>query len=419
MLYGFSGLPGAGKTLNAINSVLSNELFAGRRIYYHRIPCLMFDYEVCQTFQGWFYGWFLHNNRSNTALLKKVANIHQRESRLVELEDFPYLERDHEESSPFAIWLYWVRRCYPESRLKQLDELIAVRGIEESELTFEDVESLELHFREVHRPQDWPELPSQSVFLADEIHHYWPTRTRDAVPKALEAISTHRHTGKDLIFITQDFANVDVFIRRMVNYHTHFEDVGAGKIATYKRKKYIDINNPFDKKAADKSITKHPTHLYGAYYSTEMDTKSKKLSTKAKRGLQLGVLSLVVLLLTVFVGLPMVFDNFSPDEVQTEQTTTVTTGDSPEKTAASTLNTNRLQPWDNPKYKPLLTVNAYPDLLCYVIDKDNCKCVTQQATRYDLEFNQCQALALNGLFDPYKNLDGTKPTSNRNSTGLF
>lgn len=417
MLYGFSGLPGAGKTLNSINRVISDELFTGREIYYHRIPCLMFDYEVCKTFQGWFYGVFLHNNKDNSALTKKVAKIHKQESRLVELEDFPYLERDHQESKPLEIFLYWVRRCYPEHRLNQLDELLSVRGLQESELTWEIVEPLNLHFREVHRPQDWPELPSQSVILFDEIHHYWPTRTRDPLPKELEAISTHRHTGKDLLFVTQDFANVDVFIRRMVNYHIHFEAVGADQIATYNKKKYIDINNPFDKKAADKSLTKHPKHLYGCYYSTEMDTQSKKLSKTAKRGIQLGIASLVAFLLVLFVGLPYVFSQFFGEEEVTETITTTTPTPDSAPAISEIQRYDRLQPWTNPKYKPLLTVNTYPDLMCYVIDNTTCNCVTQQATRYNMEYDQCAALALNGLFDPYKTSDG-KSAPKRNG-GLF
>ncbi|MGF1718026.1 zonular occludens toxin domain-containing protein [Photobacterium chitinilyticum] len=427
MEYGISGLPGAGKTLTAIEMVTSEELFSEREIYYHRIPVLMLDYEVCCSFQGWFYGWFLHNNSSNSALTRKVAQIHKKEDRFIEPEDFPYLEKDHSESNPVEIFLYWIRRVYSKERLALLDEFLAIRKIDESTLTFEDIKPLNYHWTEFNNPKDWVELPNQCIAVMDEIHHFWPPRTRGDVPPELEAISTHRHTGKDLVLITQDFANVDIFIRRMMNYHTHYEFAGADRVACYKRKKYIDISNPFDKKAADKTIVKRPVHLYGSYYSTERDTNNNKLSKGAKNGLILGIVSLVIFLLALFVGLPYVYFYFTgepePTEAEAKAATTA---------AAATTQTIRpkdfnamayqpsfdAMPWSAPLYNNALQPSSYPDLMCFMV-VDNCQCVTQQSTVYTMEKSHCESIANNGLFDPHLKTATQNVKKKSQSKGLF
>lgn len=427
MEYGLSGLPGAGKTLNAIAMVTSEELFAEREIYYHRIPVLMLDYEVCCSFQGWFYGCYFHNNNSNSALARKVAQIHKKEKRFIESEDFPYLVKDYSESNPVEIFLYWVRRVYSKERLVLLDEYLAIREIEESKLTFEDLKPLNYHWTEFKNPKDWVELPNQSVVVMDEIHHYWPTRTRGDVPPELEAISTHRHTGKDLVFITQDFANVDIFIRRMMNYHTHYEFAGADRVACFKRKKYIDISNPFDKKAADKSLPKRPVHLYGSYYSTERDTNNNNLSKGAKNGLILGAVSIVAFLLVLFIGGPYLYSQFfgesEPTEAKVKAATTIT-DTTTQTTGPKDFNAMAYQPsfdampWSAPLYNNALQPSSYPDLMCFVV-ADNCQCVTQQSTVYVMEKSHCESIASNGLFDPHLASATQNVKKQSQSKGLF
>lgn len=407
MEYGISGLPGSGKTLNTIKMVVTEPEFANREIYYHGIPVLMLDYQVCCSFQGWFYGWFLHHKSTNSALTKKVSNIHKKESRLIEAEDFPYLEVEHKQSNPVEIWLYWVRRAYGEERIKVLDEYITVCDKVESDLSFDDLVHLNLHWSKFDNPKSWVDLPNQSVIVMDEIHHYWPTRTRGDVPPELEAISTHRHTGKDLILITQDFANVDVFIRRMMNYHTHFEFAGANRIACFKRKKYIETSNPFEKKAADKSLLKRPTHLYGCYYSTELDTNNNKLSKKARNGFILAGVSIVVFLLVVFIAFPMVFNFFWPDDTPQESSPPAAAAEQTNVIGSGPSAINVYQPaydvypWTAPIYKDSLTPASYPSLMCFVAT-DTCTCLTQQSTVYAIDDTSCRLIATNGLFDPHR-----------------
>lgn len=405
MFYGFSGLPGAGKTLNALAFIVREDLFANRPVYYHRIPLLVLDIDVITSFSGWFYGWYLRDN-SNQAIIRKLKKIHL-EDRFADVDDFPYLQFEFEKANFVEIFMFWVRRLYSADRLKALDEMLEIREIKDSDLSFDDIRMLNLNFTHVDNPASWVDLPKQSVFLADEIHHYWPVRTRDKLPSELEAISTHRHDGKDLIFITQDFANTDVFLRRMMNYHYHYEFVGGDRAACFYRKKYIDISNPFDKKSADKTAPKRPTEFYGSYFSTELDTNNNKLAKGARNAIWLGSISLVLLVVALFFGFPYAYSMImGGDEV--EQTTVVTTSSSvpvsvPRFTLPDLSNyepTIQGMPWSAPVYKDSLKVSQYPDLLCFEYD-DTCKCLTQQNTQYTISDTYCKAIASGGVFNPY------------------
>lgn len=406
MLYGISGLPGSGKTLNAIAKVLNEKQFSDRPIYYYYIPCLMFDYEICKTFQGWFYGYYYHNNKGNTALVKRVRKIHQQEERLVEADDFTHLrlEADFERHRPLDLFLFWVRRCYPAERLEQLDEMLEIKGLTDETATFSDIEPLRLHWSRLERPEDWFTAPKESVCVIDEIHQVWPTRPKGAVPDGIKSIDTHRHHAKDLIFITQDFANCDVYLRRFIGHHTHYENVGKERVASFTRKKFIDINNPFDKKSADKTVVKRPVQLYDSYYSTDMDTEDKSLSKKVRNGLILGGVSITLFLVVLFGGLPYLYYSFfGEDEPQTEITEqVVTTSNTETQTTTQALSPPTItdvMPWMQPQYKNVVAVQSYPDLMCYTV-RDECRCVTQQSTRYSLDDSKCRILASNGVFDP-------------------
>ncbi|RXJ74326.1 hypothetical protein CS022_04555 [Veronia nyctiphanis] len=403
MFYAITGLPGAGKTLNTIDLILTDDVFDNREIYYSHIPCLMFDYAVCQSFQGWFYGHYYFSRKDNTALVRKITQIHKKEDRLCELEDFPYLQDEFENFNPLELFLFWVRRCYPKSKQKKLDELLEVTGKTEGELEFSDIEPLNFHWRKLAHPKDWLTTPRTSVIVSDEIHLYFPNRSASKeVPEAVERLSTHRHEGKDIVWISQDFANVDIFARKMVNRHIHFEFLGQNRINRFSDRKLIDVHTQMKRDKADRKIIPRASHLYDSYYSTDLDTNDNKLSAKLRNALiQVAVLS--VLALASVGGFAYMMSDFIFHEEETETEQVEVTESSPEiqdnNPSLVTPPTERLMPWTNPKYNA--KVRSYPDVMCYSFG-ETCKCVTQQATAYEMEQNVCQVLARNGIFDPHQ-----------------
>ncbi|HIF9125258.1 TPA: zonular occludens toxin domain-containing protein [Photobacterium damselae] len=405
MFYGISGNPGAGKTLNAISFCVTEPLFANRPMYYHRIPLFMLDIDVVSSFSGWFYGDYFFNNKSNSALLRSLQKIHL-EGRFAELDDFPYLELQYQQSNPVKTFMFWARRLYSSERLSSLDQMLQISSRADDDLTFDDIRSLHLNFTHINNPADWVSLPKRSVFLADEIHHYWPVRTRDKLPAELEAISTHRHDGKDLVFITQHFANTDVFIRRLMNEHYHYSEVGSDRIACYHRKEYIDIDNPFDKKSCDKSIIKKNKHIYGAYFSTDLATNNNRISKNVKRSMFLLVFALLLIVFAVIFGIYS-YNNILNSDTPTPVETPVINqnASSPpipnlSKQVISTIPDNKLMPWTAPIYHDSLSVVSYPDLMCFV-SGSSCSCLTQQNTSYQLDFESCKQIAFGGVFNPF------------------
>lgn len=75
-------------------------------------------------------------------------------------------------------------------------------------------------------PADWRDTPDGSLVIYDECqqpHLYPATAKRGLVEdERLTAMETHRHTGHDLIFITQAPTFVHHHIRKLAGQHLHF-----------------------------------------------------------------------------------------------------------------------------------------------------------------------------------------------------
>lgn len=83
-------------------------------------------------------------------------------------------------------------------------------------------------------PDDWRQTPHGSVVIYDECQQpnlYPATAQRGAVDDArLTSMETHRHTGHDLIFITQAPTFLHHHARKLVGEHIHLYRGGGSKI---------------------------------------------------------------------------------------------------------------------------------------------------------------------------------------------
>ena len=86
---------------------------------------------------------------------------------------------------------------------------------------------------QVHKPQEWYDLPANSYMVIDECQRVFPIRARSAaVPKHVEELETHRHGGLDLYLITQHPMLVDTNVRKLVDRHFHVVRTFGMKRAT-------------------------------------------------------------------------------------------------------------------------------------------------------------------------------------------
>ncbi len=233
MLHGFSGGMGTGKSLNAIKFIIENDNFADRPVYYHGIRVLLLDYKVCDSFQGWLYGIYWPANSHNKELESKLLRI-ETEQRLATLEDFPYLAFHYKKHEPFKQWLSWFKKLASPKRLASFKEALAVLELDEDTITYQDIEHLNLSWAMFDDPTEIHTLPAGSVILVDEVQNIWGNRTAGKqVSPDVKFVTTHRHKGIDLVYISQDFKDTDQIIRRRMQYYVHYEFLGGDWLHRY------------------------------------------------------------------------------------------------------------------------------------------------------------------------------------------
>lgn len=274
-----TGLPGASKTLNSlVDLVKSND--GTREHYYHNIRLVMLDYDVCNSFSGWFYGNYFPNLKSKSARIKliKIMNRVHKDDEHISLSDVPWLESYYEAHNPLDTWLYWVRRLYSAKQVVRLNEFIDNSGGSDR-VTFDKLKQFNLHFTYFDNPREWFKLPKGVIIFIDECQHYFPPRGVGAkVPQHISEFETHRHKGWDIHLVTQDPKLMDVNIRRLTGQHIHFHNAfGGDRVTRSTSSKCIDPNNYFDLQASQKALVKRDKTFYGSYFSAEIHTHKFKM----------------------------------------------------------------------------------------------------------------------------------------------
>jgi hypothetical protein len=437
MLHGFSGSPGTGKSLNAIKFIIENDDFSTRPVYYHGIRCLLLDFEVCKSFAGWLYGVYYPLNSTNKSLVAKLKKI-DKESRLASIEDFPYLAYEFKKHDPVTLWVTWFKKVASKTRLALFDEALKVRSLNESDLTAQDIESLGLSWTQFHNPLEIHELPSGTIILVDEVQNIWPTRpsSKKATPD-IEMVTTHRHNGQELVYISQDFRDVDQLIRRRIAHYTHFEFLSGDWLYKYQHNNLFDPSSKNDlNKVGGGTKYKRDSKYYGLYLSSIEHTQTVRMSPVMKSQLRLGAFALSVLCFGVYLLsqnslFASVAEETPIDEPISESTQASTSNpQEPDQLAQALLTKKYVDkfiprfdaiPFSAPVYDSVTSeaVN-YPQLTCFQIN-DSCECFTQQSTSYDLDFEFCSIIAKNGFFDPFKSdepIRKRKTTNNKPTQSL-
>ncbi|MER0340499.1 zonular occludens toxin domain-containing protein [Vibrio vulnificus] len=419
MLHGFSGSPGTGKSLNAIKYIIENDSWAERPVYYHHIRVLLLDFDVCNSFQGWLYGIYHPANRHNKALHKKLLKIED-EGRLATLEDFPYLAYEFKKHNPVEQWLFWFKKVASPRRLEIYNEALNVLSITEDDLTGDLIKSLGLSWTQFFDPTLIHELPSGSVILADEVQNIWPVRASSKVPTPdIEFVTEHRHAGIDLVYVSQDFRDVDQLIRRRIAHYTHFEFLGGEWLCRYHSNNLFDPASKADLARVGHEKVKRDSTYYGIYLSAIDHTHKVGLSASMRKSLKLAAFAICILIFGVVAlfQTPLfaaLLDSEPEPQSQPQQS-------QPQTTIAQIDNTqfipavNSVQsyitkyiprhdavPWSAPVFDAVTNEpKTYPSLTCVQTVK-RCTCFTQQMTSYDIEEQYCQTIAKHGFFDPFK-----------------
>ncbi|AAA88391.1 unknown protein [Pseudomonas phage Pf3] len=145
-------------------------------------------------------------------------------------------------------------------------------------------------------PDDWRDTPEGSLVVYDEAqqaHLYLSNAQRGPVTdERLTAMETHRHTGHDLVFITQAPTFVHHHIRKLVGLHIHlYRSRGLQAASKYEWSHVCDSpNDRKEQQRADFVLWKFPKEHFAFYTSAVMHTHKFKMPKK------IGVLLVFVVL---------------------------------------------------------------------------------------------------------------------------
>lgn len=283
MLFLRTGLPGASKTLNTLKEICADHKKA-RPIYYNNIKLLLLDFEVCESFSGFFYGEYLPNLKPVTKkkYQKTLLRLHA-DDELASLEYFPHLYQLFDawlsNNGHVNLWLKWVRRCYPASVLRSLNDYLELSD----NINFDDLERFNLHWRSFSTPTLWFEIERNAIIVIDECQQWFPPRGSAArVPRHASEFETHRHKGYDIHLITQDAKLLDNHVRRLAGRHIHyFNPFASNRVTRYEADKVFDPDDYFAKQKTQKKIIKRDKAFYGVYWSADSHTHRFKIPKKA------------------------------------------------------------------------------------------------------------------------------------------
>jgi len=266
----------------------------------------------------------------------------------------------------------------------------------------------------LENPHDWEQLPPGSVLFVDEGQKFFRQRRAGVVvPSSITAMETLRHRGISIVITTQQPTYLDSHLRGLVSPHEHLiRGLGNGSSANiYQlRELYEDIKSSAIRDTAEYFSWSYPTELFQYYDSAEVHTVKPFMPKKMKLVIALGG---AAALLFAFVGYRVfIKEKPLPDATQAAPAAVARDRANDEIKPETVLDYLKQQtpliapqPWTAPMYDNQ-QVKAQPMLYCMAggLDTNNpsCNCLTEQGTKYFLEFSQCVNIAKHGLYNPYK-----------------
>lgn len=132
-------------------------------------------------------------------------------------------------------------------------------------------------------PEDWQETPDNSVIIYDEAQQFFPSDGKAGASShpQIKGLETHRHQGKDLVFVTQHPNLIHHHIRKLVGQHDHIERVFGSQAATvFTWAQAANVGDYHERQNADKTTWRFPKRLYSAYKSATVHTHKFRIPKK-------------------------------------------------------------------------------------------------------------------------------------------
>lgn len=159
------------------------------------------------------------------------------------------------------------------------------KWIEQGRTVYADIDGLTIEGVE-KSPEDWRTTPDGSVIVYDEAQQkeiFKKTRSTLSENKIVSDFEIHRHTGHDIVFITQSPIFLHTHIRELIGEHFHLHRPYGAKLANIYFWRMCQ-NNPNTKSAKlqveTTSLFNYDKKLFSYYKSATIHTHKLRIPAK-------------------------------------------------------------------------------------------------------------------------------------------
>lgn len=134
-------------------------------------------------------------------------------------------------------------------------------------------------------PNDWRETPHGSVVVYDEAQQIFGAdgRSGRSSSDVIQAMETHRHTGHDIVLVTQHHGLIHSHVRRLVGRHEHVQRVfGSKRVIISWKDRAFDADSRAEKKSAVTTHWSHPSRLFPYYKSASLHIDKARIPGRVK-----------------------------------------------------------------------------------------------------------------------------------------
>jgi len=260
--------------------------------------------------------------------------------------------------------------------------------------------------------EHWQELPPGTLLVVDEAQDFAKTNGKAGSPQWVMELSKHRHAGIDFVFISQDPRFLDPWVRRLANRHLHLvRKFGAEVSVTHEWDRCHDDPTEYHStQASSKGLFRFPKELYQVYDSATLHQVQRKVPKK------LYVLAALIPFgaFLLWWGVHHFTSKSKPVEAVAKPETVRVEGRPDTPRAGHALSGEEyvrqfapvvsVLPWSAPAFQKMQP-SDYPVAYCMAFEttqaKQDCRCLTQQGTRYEMALPLCLEVAKHGVFDPF------------------
>ncbi|WP_170799418.1 zonular occludens toxin domain-containing protein [Stutzerimonas stutzeri] len=278
---------------------------------------------------------------------------------------------------------------------------LILKAVEEGRPVYSNIAGLKIP--QCHpAPDDWRDTPEGSLVVYDEAqqpHLYPSTAHRGEVKdERLRQMEVHRHTGHDLVFVSQSPSFLHHHIRKLAGEHIHLYRAFGAKIVTkYTWQHTVDSpNDRGEQGRADSVPWKFPKEHFQYYQSATIHTHKFKMPKK---------LAALLIFIVVVAGLVVwnastnqnsLLTGSGADIHQPVASATAAPSEPGGVRAAATTGQKKALPATTTLYDWSETETAKPVAGC-IYNATRCQCFDASGSLYAMAHAQCLSVATNML----------------------